>query len=269
MRLLIQHATHYAYDAAPSYLVQRLHLTPSDFEGQRTLSWRITAPGIESSLRHVDGFGNTVHLVTVRGHTGPLSISAEGEVETTDTAGVVRGLAGSVPDTVFLRQSAATQVDAALEKFLQRFDRRQPPLQLAHQIMSAVHEAVTYETGSTHAHTTAAEAFRDGRGVCQDHAHIMIAMARRLGLPARYVTGYLVTGVGASSSAAHAWAEIMVADLGWVGFDAANGQCPTDHYVRIAAGLDAAAVAPVRGLRRGGAGAEQMTVEVRVEIAQQ
>ncbi len=83
------------------------------------------------------------------------------------------------------------------------------------------------------------------------------------------VTGYLVTGIGASASAAHAWAEIAVPDLGWVGFDAANGQSPTDHYVRIAAGLDAAAVAPVRGFRRGGAGTEQMTVEVRVEIAQQ
>ncbi len=269
MRLKIQHATHYVYDAAPSYLVQRLYLTPADFSGQRTLSWRISAPGIETSLRHMDGFGNLAHLVTVRGHTGPLTISAEGEVETSDAAGVVRGLAGAVPDAVFLRQTPATVVDAALGRFLQRFNTRQAPLELAHQIMADVHEAVAYEAGSTHAHTTAAEAFRDGRGVCQDHAHIMIALARRLGLPARYVTGYLVTGVGASSSAAHAWTEIMVADLGWVGFDAANGQCPTDHYVRIAAGLDAAAVAPVRGFRRGGAGAEQMTVEVRVEIAQQ
>lgn len=269
MRLKIQHATHYAYDAAPSYLVQRLYLTPADFAGQRTLSWRISAPGIETSLRHLDGFGNLAHLVTVRGHTGALTISAEGEVETSDAAGVVRGLAGAVPDAVFLRQTPATVVDAALGKFLQRLNARQAPLELAHQIMADVHEAVAYEAGSTHAHTTAAEAFRDGRGVCQDHAHIMIALARRLGLPARYVTGYLVTGVGASSSAAHAWTEIMVADLGWVGFDAANGQCPTDHYVRIAAGLDAAAVAPVRGFRRGGSGAEQMTVEVRVEIAQQ
>ncbi len=269
MRLKIKHDTHYAYDDAPSYLVQRLHLTPADFEGQRTLAWRITAPGIAASIHHRDGFGNIAHLVTVRGHAGPLTISAEGEVDTRDTAGVVRGVGQSVPDVVFLRQSPATRTDAALDAFLGGFDRRLPPLELAHRIMAAVHEAVAYETGSTHAHTTAAEAFRDGRGVCQDHAHIMIAVARKLGMPARYVTGYLVTGVGASSSAAHAWAEIMVPDLGWVGFDAANGQCPTDHYVRIAAGLDAAAVAPVRGFRRGGGRSEQMTVEVRVEIAQQ
>lgn len=269
MRLKIHHTTNYAYDSAPSYLVQRLYLTPAPFDGQRTLSWSIHAPGIDTSLKHVDGFGNIAHLVTVRGHAGPLAITAEGEVETGERAGVVRGIANAIPDAVYLRQTPATHPGTDLTRFMQRFDRSQTALPLAHQIMAAVHEAVLYEVGSTHAHTTATEAFRDGRGVCQDHAHIMIALARGLGLPARYVTGYLVTGVGASSSAAHAWAEIHVPDLGWVGFDAANGQCPTDHYVRIAAGLDAAAVTPVRGFRRGGSGAEQMTVEVRVEIAQQ
>ena len=269
MRLKIQHATHYAYDAAPSYLVQRLYLTPVDFDGQRTLSWKITAPGIESGLSHRDGFGNITHLLTVRGHAGLLTIAAEGEVETEDKAGLVRGIPGQIPDAVYLRQTLATQPGPDLVKFMGRFDRTSPALDLAHQVMRAVHESVAYEVGSTHAHTTATEAFREGRGVCQDHAHILITLARALGLPARYVTGYLVTGVGASSAAAHAWAEILMPDLGWVGFDAANGQCPTDHYVRIAAGLDAAAVSPVRGFRRGGSGAEQMTVEVRVEIAQQ
>lgn len=269
MRLKIKHDTQYLYDAAPSYLVERLHLTPANYEGQRVVSWAIRAPGIEASLRHTDAFGNIAHLVTVRGHSGALNISAEGEVETEDKSGVVRGMANLIPDAVYLRQTAATQLEPGLQTFLKRFARTLPPLELAHRVMAAVHEAVTYEVGSTHAHTTAAEAFADGRGVCQDHAHIMIAVARGLGLPARYVTGYLVTGVGASSSAAHAWAEILVPELGWVGFDAANGQCPTDHYVRIAAGLDAAAVAPVRGFRRGGTRAEQMTVEVRVEIAQQ
>jgi transglutaminase-like putative cysteine protease len=134
--------------------------------------------------------------------------------------------------------------------------------------MHEVHAKVAYELGATGAHTTAAEAFEDGRGVCQDHAHILTAAARSAGLPARYVTGYLVTGVGASATAAHAWAEVLVPDLGWVGFDAANNTCPTDSYVRVAAGLDAAGVAPVRGSRRGGA-MERMSVEVRVEIAQQ
>ena len=106
-----------------------------------------------------------------------------------------------------------------------------------------------------------------------DRVHVALprtlaAAARAAGIPARYVTGYLVTGQGASSTAAHAWAEALVPDLGWVGFDPANAKCPTDNYVRVAAGLDAAGVAPVGGSRRGG-DAERMRVEVRVEIAQQ
>ena len=137
-----------------------------------------------------------------------------------------------------------------------------------HSLMTEIHARVAYEIGATHAHTTAAEAFADGRGVCQDHAHIFLAAARSAGIPARYVTGYLVTGMGASSTAAHAWAEALVPDLGWVGFDPANAKSPTDNYVRVAAGLDAAGVAPIRGSRRGG-DAERMRVEVRVEIAQQ
>ena len=114
----------------------------------------------------------------------------------------------------------------------------------------------------------AAEAFAEGRGVCQDHAHIFIGAARNLGLPARYVTGYLVTGDGASSTAAHAWAEALVPDLGWVGFDPANCKCPTDHYVRVAAASMPPA-SPPSGARRRGGDTERMRVEVRVEIAQQ
>ena len=113
-----------------------------------------------------------------------------------------------------------------------------------------------------------AEAFKGREGVCQDLSHVFITAARCQGIPARYVTGYLVTGMGASSTAAHAWAEALVPDLGWVGFDPANAKSPTDNYVRVAAGLDAAGVAPIRGSRRGG-DAERMRVEVRVEIAQQ
>jgi transglutaminase-like putative cysteine protease len=142
-------------------------------------------------------------------------------------------------------------------------------LDQAHALMQLVHGRIAYEVGASVAETTAAEAFALGRGVCQDHAHVLVGLARARKIPARYVTGYLVTGIGATSAAAHAWAELLVPDLGWVGFDAANGQCPTDHYVRLAAGLDAGAVAPVKGFRRGAFGAEQLTVAVRAEIAQQ
>jgi transglutaminase-like putative cysteine protease len=269
MRLKVHHTTRYDYETLPSHVVQRLHLEPADFATQRTANWKIIAPGIESALRYRDGFGNWVHLVTSSPSEPMLEITAEGEVDTSDAAGVVRGLANTAPEAIFLRHTTATHADKKLSDFAQNFKTQTNPLDCAHAIMQAVHGTVAYELGTSHAHTTAAEAFTDKRGVCQDHAHIMIAVARSLAMPARYVTGYLVTGQGASSTAAHAWAELYIHDLGWVGFDAANGQCPTDHYVRVAAGLDAAAVAPVRGSRRGAQGPEHLRVEVRVEISQQ
>ncbi len=269
MRIRIHHQTHYRYVERPSYLVQRLHLTPMDFDAQKTIQWKITTAGIDTALSYVDGFGNLIHLVTAHNLELENTITAEGEVETTNVSGLVRGLASSVPDHVFLRQTPLTMPDAAMRSALKKWSIEANTLETAHALMEHLHERIAYEVGTSQADTTAAEAFARGRGVCQDHSHLMVGMARALGMPARYVTGYLVTGTGASSVAAHAWAEVLITDLGWVGFDAANCQCPTEYYVRVAAGLDAVAVAPVKGSRRGGATEEHMTVEVRVEIAQQ
>ena len=132
--------------------------------------------------------------------------------------------------------------------------------------MAEIQRRITYQIGATDAHTTAAEALADGKGVCQDHAHAMLAIVRLLGVPGRYVTGYLVTPGSTAATASHAWAEALVPNLGWVGFDAANGKCPTADYVRVATGLDAPGVVPVRGSRRGGE-SESMTVAVTVEPA--
>jgi transglutaminase-like putative cysteine protease len=269
MRLTVNHSTTYTYETRPQRIVQRLMLEPTDFASQRTMAWQIDAPGVDKGLRYRDGFGNWVHLITSKPETAEITITARGEVETGDAAGVVRGLPVAAPETVFLRVTPATTAEKKLQEFARSLGGAKPSLEKAHAIMQAVHSAVAYEVGTSHAHTTAAEAFAEGKGVCQDHAHIMLAIARAHRIPSRYVTGYLVTGQGASSSAAHAWAELFVPDLGWVGFDAANGQCPTDHYVRVAAGLDAAAVTPVRGSRKGAQGTENLTVEVRVEISQQ
>jgi len=268
MRLAIRHETHYDYDTPLAYSAQRLHLWPVDFAAQKTVSWSITAPGFDRALSYTDGFGNRVHMVTFDNIEGPVAIVAEGVVDVTDAAGLVRGLTMAAPDAVFLRQTRPTTVTASLRALAEKQFTGRSVLAGLHALMAEIHGHVAYELGATHAHTTAAEAFADGRGVCQDHAHIFIAACRSAGIPARYVTGYLVTGMGASSTASHAWAEALVPDLGWVGFDPANAKCPTDNYVRVAAGLDAAGVAPIRGSRRGG-NTERMRVEVRVEIAQQ
>src|SRR5690606_11899796 len=128
---------------------------------------------------------------------------------------------------------------------------------------------IAFRPGVTETHTTAAEAFALGQGVCQDHAHALITVARLRELPARYVSGYLhSTADGQAHEAAHAWAEIHVGNLGWVGFDAANRCCPDERYVRLGSGLDASDAAPIRGVAMG-TGAERLAIRVQVEEMEQ
>lgn len=269
MRLHIRHITSYDYETPLTYSVQRLYLTPQDFDAQKTVSWKISAPGIEGALSYLDGFGNRIHLVTFQNIEGPISVIAEGFVDVTDASGIVKNLACPAPDAIFLRQTTATRPSPAILAMVERVNAAKgTKLDLLHLLMAEIRKVVAYTLGATDADTTAAEAFAAGNGVCQDHAHIFIGAVRHLGIPARYVTGYLAIDAGQTATASHAWAEALLPDLGWVGFDAANGICPNDGYVRVAGGIDANGITPIRGSRKGG-NAEKMRVEVNVEIAQQ
>ena len=137
------------------------------------------------------------------------------------------------------------------------------PLPALHALSEAVLEAVAYESGRTDASTSAEAALAAGHGVCQDHAHIFIGAARMLGVPARYVSGYLLMDGMIDQQAGHAWAEAHVAGLGWVGFDVSNAICPDARYVRVAVGADYGDAAPITGVTLGH-GAAELTVEVSV-----
>jgi transglutaminase-like putative cysteine protease len=267
MLIAIRHVTHYAYDTVGSFAVQRLRLTPSDNQSQRVLGWRIEAEGIEQAASYVDGFGNRVHLVTHARPYETLSFVASGEVETRDCGGVI-GHCGEVANPrVFLRATPRTDSSAAIDRLADGL-RDRAPLERLHLLMEEIAKRVAYEADATHAGTSAAEAFAAGHGVCQDHAHIFIAAARRLAIPARYVTGYLHVEGEPTAVAHHAWAEAWLDDLGWVGFDPANHICPTERYVRLACGFDAASAAPITGTRKGG-GTETLRVDVVVRQQQQ
>lgn len=130
-------------------------------------------------------------------------------------------------------------------------------------LSAAVAGAVAWTEGAGDVRGSAEEALGAGHGVCQDQAHVFIACARAMGIPTRYVSGYLLLDGRDQAPASHAWAEAWVPDLGWVGFDVANAVCSDDRYVRVATGLDYAEAAPVSGTR-GGAGPESLAVLVEV-----
>jgi transglutaminase-like putative cysteine protease len=266
MRIRIRHTTSYAYDRPVDYAAQLLRLTPGEHGSQRIRSWRVTAEG-KALARTDDGYGNVMHLFTVaRPHQG-ATIVAEGEVETADTQGVLRDSIERLPPRYWVRTTAPTAPDDALRSLAHEIETFTDPIVRLHRLMETVRARVDYVVGATTVMTTAAEALAKGSGVCQDHAHVFIAVARLLGLPARYVSGYLWQGGSETASASHAWAEAHVPEFGWVGFDPANNICPTEKYVRVAIGLDYGEAAPVRGIRRGVAD-EALTVAVDVQPAQ-
>ena len=270
MRLEVAHRTVYRFDPPMRGVVQSLRLTPTAFEGQQTIEWSITVDGAERGASFRDGAGDWIETVSLLGPVEEVVIDVQGTVETVDLTGVLRGHRERVPPLAYLESTRATRPDTQLIELARSTVAdvsETEPLERAHALTKAVHEAIRYTPGQTQEMTTAAEALALGKGVCQDHAHALIAVAHEIGLPARYVTGYLNAG-GPASEASHAWAELFIGGLGWVGFDASNGVCPDENYIRIGSGEDAAMAAPIRGVAQG-QGAEAMNIEVTVSQAQQ
>lgn len=270
MRLNITHKTTYRYEDPPIFSAQVIRLTPRTNISQHLVRWRIEPSAGLSGW--IDAFGNVCHTLVLDEPRDRIDIIASGEVVTSDISGILPRDEGELPAEVFLRPTVQTKLDAGLREFAGSFADRvsKNPVDGLHQMMGEIRNRVDYHTGRTDALATAIEAFSTGRGVCQDHAHIFIGCARSLGVPARYVSGYLYDGEHSEAYVAgHAWAAAWVADLGWVSFDVSNCVSATENYVSVAVGLDYETAAPIRGVRSGGVGDEALDVAVSVSAAQQ
>ncbi|KQT11682.1 transglutaminase [Methylobacterium sp. Leaf399] len=270
MRIRVFHETQYTYEQPARGLIQVLRLRPRDHDGQYVRRWRIE-PSVDGRIsEREDGFGNIVHWFTADDPADALTIRVTGEVDTNEMHGIVRGTIERLPDVFYLRDSDLAMANPEIQAFARTVaaDGDPTPLSQLHRLMAAVNETVAYTPGPASASTTAARSFEAGKGVCQDHAHIFIAAARFLEIPARYVSGYFHRGDGVvDQEAGHGWVEALVPDLGWVGFDPANGIATTEAHIRVAIGLDYLGAAPIRGSRMGG-GTETLAVTLRVEQAQ-
>ncbi|MHC6156669.1 transglutaminase family protein [Bradyrhizobium elkanii] len=268
MRLRIAHTTTYRYEPAASGVIQILRMTPGSHDGQYVADWQIDLSTDSRLDTHEDAFGNVTHVLT-HGSISDLTIHCEGLIETQDTGGVLKGTDERFPPSLFLRATPLTDLNPAMTAAVRelRTEAGGDVLGFLHALMAQIYEHMTFDEDPTNSATSAAEAFALKRGVCQDYAHILIACARAGGVPARFVSGHFLRSDGmVNQQAGHAWAEAFVPDLGWVGFDAANGICTTDAHARVAIGLDYLGAAPVRGTRYGG-GNETLTVAVKVDQA--
>jgi len=245
MHLNIEHKTRYAFDAPVDYTIQKLHLTPQDGFGQRVKHWEIRVNGRMQS--HADPFGNTEHTLVLDTPHSEISITASGEVETgLDTP----PQADTLPLQVYLRATPLTSMDAGLMDFAHYFGNPGAGLNRIelHALLRAVRDRVTWQAEPLQKALSAAEAFAAGAGNAREHAHVFIAACRYLGVPARYVSGYLFNGEGLPAQS-HSWADVWL-DGAWLSYDISSGKPANGIHLRLATGLDDRDACPFKVMSR-------------------
>jgi transglutaminase-like putative cysteine protease len=285
MDLRVIHTTRYVYAGEASLSQTEVHLRPRDCSHQVVHAWELEIdPEPEHVGERVDYFGNHVAFFTVHESHRELRIASRSLVTVEPTT-----LALQVPSWEEVRDHVrsdrrkpcldafqfafpsprARPADVFAEWALESFRPGRPILEAVAELNHRVHTDFAYEKGVTDVTTPVEEAFAQRRGVCQDFAHVMIACLRSIGLPARYVSGYLQTTrapglprlVGSDES--HAWVSVYALGQGWVDFDPTNDLVPSTRHVTVAWGRDYADVTPVKGVTLGGG---DHTVEVSVDV---
>jgi transglutaminase-like putative cysteine protease len=269
MRLFVTQRTEYRFTEPQARVIQLLRLTPSSHAAQNVVNWRIDVDCDARLKSGRDGYGNETTMLYVNGPVDHVGITVTGEVLTEDRAGMVYGTPEPLPPLVFLQSTPLTAASPEIVEFARKLaDPGASAHDLVHRINHAVHARIMCDKDRNEPVRGAAKSFDEGSASCHDLAHIFIAAARSLGIPARFVSGHHRRPDGDSfHHVSHGWAEAHIGDMGWIGFDPACEICPDAGYVRVSVGLDHREAAPVSGWRIGG-GAEILDVDTRVGLTQ-
>ena len=274
----IKHVSRYRYASPARQCVMLLCLKPRDDRDQRLFRFEIETEPQASLNEETDCFGNTRHVFNIHREHEALKITAHSRVESVPFTPLPSGLGAGAWKEIdswkasfthwdFTHPSELTGSSPALANFVDRngIKRGDDPLKDLLRLSDTLHSSFHYAPGSTSAASPIEDILKSGRGVCQDYVHVMLAIARSWGVPARYVSGYL-TGLSSEetrANATHAWVECLLPELGWTGFDPTNRSFADERHVRIAVGRDYQDVSPTRGVRQGG-GDTRLEVDVRI-----
>ncbi|MDR3528434.1 MAG: transglutaminase family protein [Rhizomicrobium sp.] len=265
----IRHITRFRYAAPVHESVMEIRMQPRSEGPQALRSFQINTNPRAQLYAYTDHFGNAVyHFNVLRAHE-ELRIESQAVIEITrhqilpEAADILEwerynGYNLNHDHFDLLEQSKFTQPSAALSAFIREKNLEKPkgdPLTALKTLNTTINEAFDYESGVTEVHSPIDHALSEKRGVCQDFSHIMIAIARGWGVPARYVSGYLYhrphSKDRSGADATHAWLECYLPSLGWVGFDPTNNVVAGERHIRAAVGRDYADVPPTRGTYKG------------------
>ena len=281
MAYAIRHVTRYRYSAPIVESHLEVRMQPRSEGYQRCWDFRLRTSPRARIDSHRDSLGNSVHFFDVPGRHTRLTITAEARVEFNplpplperldeDAWPALDDLVRQDDHWEMLAPSKFARPTPLLEVLRDELDlgRLNDPLTTLRELNHALYVHFDYVPRSTRVDSPIDEALESRQGVCQDFSHIMIALVRGLGIPCRYVSGYLYHGDNSSDrsvrSATHAWVEALLPGLGWVGFDPTNDLVVADRHIRVAIGRDYADVPPTRGVFTGDAEGE-ISVDVKVE----
>jgi transglutaminase-like putative cysteine protease len=287
MYLEIRHITEYHYATSVRESVMELWMQPKRSGLQRLIRFDLALDPTAQLFSYADPFGNAVHHFDVPKPHDRLTIEARSTVETQAPPALPEALAleewsrlssdqvkGECFD--FLRPHGFGTPTAALKVFIARHSlddlRNSDPLSAVLSLSKTIYQQFEYQPGVTDAESLIDKALEAGRGVCQDFAHIMIAICRGWGIPARYVSGYLLTNKDESRDrsdpdASHAWVEVYLPSIGWVGIDPTNDSLAGERHIIVAIGRDYSDVPPSHGVFKGET-QSQLAVGVSVRQAQ-
>ena len=279
----VRHTTTFRYEPAVRESVMEVRLQPRSDGEQRCLSFTLNVDPVANVMQYRDFTGNTVHHFDIAGCHAQVKVTAQSAVEVQgvpaprpsdsgDWADLDALVAGNDHWEMLLPSHFAHSSDP-LERLAKELhcERRGNPLVLLTEINEAIYAQFAYVPNSTKVDSPIEEALRARQGVCQDFAHIMIALVRSLRIPCRYVSGYMFHRDDTEKDrsvegASHAWVEALVPRLGWVAFDPTNNLVGGDRHIRVAIGRDYADVPPTRGVYKGEAQSE-LSVAVTVSPA--
>ncbi|HEY2751332.1 transglutaminase family protein [Phenylobacterium sp.] len=285
MLLAVRHSTRYQYDEPVRESVMEMWMQPQKRAHQRLISFELEIDPAAQLFSYADSFGNAVYHFDIPQPHERLTITARAAVETELPAELPEALDRGEWDRLrsdfvrgehfdFLHPHGFARATEALHAFMAEKNlnelRVRDPLRAVRDLSQAIYQAFDYEAGVTRADSPIDEVLTARKGVCQDFAHVMIAICREWGVPARYVSGYLFTdrqaGDRSDPDATHAWVEVYLPSLRWVGFDPTNNILAGERHVVCAAGRDYSDVPPSRGVYKGEAQSE-LAVAVTVQKA--
>jgi transglutaminase-like putative cysteine protease len=282
VRYRVAHNTHYRYASDATLCYNQAYLLLRDTPTQRVLASDLRVePATDDRTERLDVYGNRVCFFTIEGPHRELGVTATGEVElvvpyATEAAGRPwedARQAGDLPvaDAAFALESPLVPLLGELAPYAApSFAPGRPLLDTVTDLNARIHHDFTYAPGSTTVATPLAEVLANRRGVCQDFAHVALGCLRTMGLPARYVSGYLETlpppgrprVVGADAS--HAWCAVRAPDGSWIDLDPTNRLVLPSQHITLAWGRDYADVIPLKGVMQWAGGNTSLTVQVDV-----